>query len=609
MTPFNSFVQFVFFAFSHSGEGFMKKALISIAIALLSVSVFAQTEPGVLFDLTSYGVRIEPDKRLIAVLATLEVAGMDTPLTARGEDLRRSLEADSRSIDPQLRQKIKIFVNQYRKRHKEATSFELIAPYVSMAYSLTAAPDLAEPFRSLDLPDDLLEVLDFSVLVREYYKSPGIAQKIDAYFKSYQALSDELRPSAREMVTDVLDYMHTRPQLTFVERVKVETKKGRQTLTTYEPRERERTFRIVPEILAAKGTINFLNIRDDYYAIVPPETDLSSSEVRRAYLRFVLDPLVLRYSKEVREKQKAIKELITKRRDAGGTVSVDPFLTLSRSLVAAVDSREEQYRKQRLATVQARRKILLMKTDTEKRAVAAELDRVSAILEDEAALQLSESYERGAVLCFYFAENLKGIEDSGFDIASSVRDWIRSLDPLKETARLQQFASARQRAAAQREKGATKLVIETTLVENPLTAKLLEIDKLTEAGRFAEAETALKALVKSAPSESARIYYALGRVSSRSAEGVKDRNELNTRLLKAKVFYENVLRSSTAETDPGLISSTYFALGRIYEYYNNADYAVKIYDAALKMGRVEGGAFEQAFEAKQAILAKTKPKQ
>ncbi len=578
----------------------MKKALSALILLLLCSAAFAQD--GSVFDLSGYGVRIEPDKRLIAVLATLEVGGVDTQLAPEGETLRIRIRASAKDISPDLRQKIEIFVNQYKRRHPETKPSEIAAPFISMAYALTPAPALAEPFRSVDLPDDLLEVLDFSVLVREFYASPGMAGEIDSIFKEYQDLTERLRPSAREMVTDVLDYLHTRPELRYIERVKVETKKGRETITAYEPRERERTFTIVPEMLNSKGTINFLNITDDYYAIVPPGTDLSASEVRRGFLQFVLDPLVLQTSKEIREKQEAFRNLVSERRSSGGTVSADPYLTISRSLVAAVDAREEQYRKEKIATAQARSKIPLMKTDEERQQVVAELERVKGLLSDEAALRLSESYEQGAVFCFYFAEKLRGIEESGFDIASSLKDWIISLEPEKENGRLEMFADARKRAMEERAKGNTSLVIETTLVENPLTKKLLEIDKLADTGKYSDAETALKKLLDEAPTELPRIYYALGRLSSRSAEGVKDPEEQNSRLIKAKTFYDNVLRSATVNTDPGLLSSTYFALGRIYEFYKQPEYAVKIYDAALKIGKVEGGAYEEAFEAKKKLV-------
>ncbi|MDQ3062087.1 MAG: hypothetical protein M3R14_04390 [Acidobacteriota bacterium] len=272
----------------------MRKVLLLALILIFSISHFAQnTSTG--FDLTNYGVKIEPDKRLMMVMASLEAAGLDTPLAAEGEKFRRKLKTDLQGLSPELRQKLVIFVEQYKRRHPKATNAELIAPFISMAYTLSPAPDFADPARATDLPGDLLEVLDFAPLVREFYRA-SMREKLDEYFKEYQAAGDNLRPSAVEMVSQLLDYLHTRPELTYIEKIKTQTKeaKGKKTLEKTEMRERTRRFFIVPEMLAPKGTVNFRNIGDDYFAIVPPQTDLSQSEVRRAYLQFVVDPLVLK---------------------------------------------------------------------------------------------------------------------------------------------------------------------------------------------------------------------------------------------------------------------------------------------------------------------------
>ena len=54
--------------------------------------------------------------------------------------------------------------------------------------------------------------------------------------------------------------------------------------------------------------------------------------------------------------------------------------------------------------------------------------------------------------------------------------------------------------------------------------------------------------------------------------------------------------------DKALISLSYVALAKIYEFYDQKDYAVKIYDAAIQLGRVPKGAFDEAMAAKQRLL-------
>ncbi len=596
----------------------MKRILLLAVILIFSFNLDAQTPP-TSFDLTGYGVRIEPDKRVMTVLAALEAAGVETPLTADGENFRRKLKTDLLGLDPELRQKLVVFIEQYKRRHSKASNAEIIAPFVSMAYSLSPVPDLTDPPRATDLPGDLLDVLDFAPLVREFYRASleskpenvQVRTKIDEYAaKDYQNAGTDLRPSAYEMVGELLDYLHTKPQLIYIDRIKTQLKdaKGKKTLEKVERRERERRFYIVPELLAPKGTINFINVGDVYYAIVPPKTDLGQSEVRRAYLQFVIDPLVLNNAKDLATMRDGIKALLDAQRKQTPDISPDVFLAVTRSLVAAAEARQIEFEKTQIATVQARQKIDRMQTVDEKKAVSAELEATKKLLADETALQLSEAYERGAVLSFYFADQLKGLEDSGFDIAGSMRDIILSLDTTKETNRLAQYADARKRAIAAREERRKNTGNQEFVSENPVTKKLLEIEQITKSKNYVESEKQLKQLLAANPSES-RIYYALGRVASLSAEDITEEEARKKRLVEAKTAYETALVSASKNPDPitkkldaALISLSYVALARIYEFYGETEYAVKIYEAAIKVGNVRDGAYGEAVAARDRLM-------
>src|SRR5207249_7561820 len=111
-----------------------------------------------------------------------------------------------------------------------------------------------------------------------------------SYMHAYQAEGDRLRQPATEMVRAVLSYLHTRPIVLTTERVRVKSPEKKKSSTViYSTREHERRFFIVPDLMATPGTINFRVIADDYYAIVPEGIDPSSSEMRRAFLQYVLD--------------------------------------------------------------------------------------------------------------------------------------------------------------------------------------------------------------------------------------------------------------------------------------------------------------------------------
>lgn len=178
-----------------------------------------------------------------------------------------------------------------------------------------------------------------------------------------------------------------------------------------------------------------------------------------------------------------------------------------------------------------------------------------------------------------------------------MRDMILSLDATKEANRLTEFVEARKRAEENRK----TTVVKTVTIENPVTNKLLEIQKTIEAKNYAKAQADLKRLLEENPSEP-RIFYSIARVASLSAESIEDTELRKQKLLEAKVAYENVIRSATPQTDKALISLSYVALAKIYEFYDETEYAIKIYDAAIKIGDVTGGAFREAMAGKERLL-------
>lgn len=594
----------------------MKKVFLFFLLAVFVQSAWPQNSPSkqtqqqqqkpqqqptpsqLVSDLAQYGIKVEPDKRLIVVMAALEVGGVETSLTPAGDDFRKRLREDLQDLSPELRQKIKSFFDLYKKRHQQATPAEIIAPFVSLAYALSPVPELANPANINELPSDLFEVLDFASLVREFYRGSAISRKLPEYASAYQAEGDKMRDSAAKMARELLGYLHTRPEILYGEKVKTEEKaeKGKKKPTPkVSVRERERRFFVVPDLLAPTGTVIFQNIRDDYYAIVPTNTNLSASEVRRGYLQFVIDPLVLKNAKEILPFREGIKQLLDERRKARPDISPDVFLAVSRSLVAAADAKETEYRKVQAATAEARRRIDQAQGIEAKKAVSAELAALKQSFSDEVALQLSEAYERGAVLSFYFADQLKGLEDSGFDIASSLRDIILSLDTAKEAGRLAQFADARRRALSNREVSRSKKL--------ELPKKLLQVNELINKKDYAEADAQLKKLLEENPNES-RIFYTLGRISSLTAQTAFDEELRDKRLDDAKAYYSNAIRTANAKTDPALIQLSYVALGRIYEFYEEKEKALKMYEAAINLREVEGGAYKEAVAAKDNLTKK-----
>jgi len=593
----------------------MKKVFPLALILAAALAAVAQNVPSG-FDISNYGVKIEPDRRVILVLATIDAARsqnatgenvrlINTKLSAAGTAFRGRMDSDL-TVPDDLRQKISTFLARYKKQHPDRSDAELVTPFVAMAYSLAQPPDLGDPVVTSDLPGELLDVLDFAPLVREFYRRSGISAKLDQYLRDYQAASDPgLRSSTRDMVSEILDYLHTKPQTVFAERVKIEADKAKKrspALKSVEIREHDRRFLVVPEMLAPAGNVQFLNVRDDYYVVVPPDTDLTVSDARRAFIQYVVDAIVLTNAKDVSTVLPGVKLLLDGRRKIDPNISPDAYLAISRSLVAAIDAREAEFSRVDAATAIARQKLAGLKTDDQKRAVTAELQKFKHAQADETALRLSEDYEKGAVLDFYFAQQLRGMEASGFDIAASMRDMLLSLDTAKESDRLTEFAEARKRGQAAREARKTSPTsTDIAIVENPVTTRLLGIQKTIEAKDYSKAAADLEQLRKDSPNDP-RIYYNIGRVATLQLDSITDADEQAKKLIEAKDAYVKVLDTATPTTDRALLSLTYVALARIYEFYNQKEMSLKLYDQAIAIADVPGGAYAQAIAGKQRLL-------
>ncbi|MCV4820781.1 hypothetical protein OFM15_32370, partial [Escherichia coli] len=79
-----------------------------------------------------------------------------------------------------------------------------------------------------------------------------------------------------------------------------------------------------------------------------------------------------------------------------------------------------------------------------------------------------EDFEKGSILSFYFYDQLKGVEESGFDIAAAMREIILSFDAAKEAGRFERYAEARRNAIAAREERKKKVETSTSIITDPV---------------------------------------------------------------------------------------------------------------------------------------------
>jgi tetratricopeptide (TPR) repeat protein len=572
-----------------------------------------QTRPGAAFDLAEFGVHLQPDSRLIIMMAALDAAGFDpTPTGKEPSAFRQLVHKDQAGLDPELRERLSNFY-QRNKLPAPAKAADQAARYISLAYAIGQPPLLEAPERSDDLPTGVLEVLDFSPLVREFYRKSGIAERLVAYTRAYQAEGDRLRPAAAEMVRSVLSYLHTRPILVSTERVRVKSPdKKHSSAVVYSTREHERRFYIVPDLMAAPGTINFRVITDDYYAIIPETTDPTSSELRRGYFQFVIDPLILKFNKQIAAQREQVKQLIDARTKAEATVSTDVFVVVRHSMVAAADARYEE--SVRLAAVMAlqRRRLDQARDDAERASIGKEAEAARAAIADETIARLAEEYENGAVLAFFYAEQLRDFQSSGFDIGNFIAEMVAGFDVAKESKRLSDISTARDRALAARkahprysawliDPGSEGRDVVETSRNTTLIKSFSEVEKLLQTRNYEAAETRLKSLLQEYPGDP-RLFFTLGQTASLWARDTTDDDLQTQRLNRALSNYRLAVAAASPEFDKVLLSRAHESMGRILAFLDQKDEALKEFDAAIKIGPIAGGAYDDAISGKKKLL-------
>ncbi|PYS93713.1 MAG: hypothetical protein DMF64_03830 [Acidobacteria bacterium] len=579
------------------------------------------------FDLSDYGVQFAPDQRLIVVMAALDAAGFEPTPDKQPIGFRAQVRRDQAALEPDLVQRLRRFY-ELNKLPGPHTPAEQAARYVSLAFALSPPPELEAPARTDDLFPGVLEVLDFAPLVREFYHRSGIEARLPDYFHQYQAAGDTLRPQTAEMVRSALAFLHTRPVTTVTENVVVssptaEQKKkagGRQVII---PREHERRFVVVPDLLAAPGAINLRVIRDDYFLVVPATTDPRTSEVRRAYLQFMIDPLILRYNREIALRRADLKTLLgsvhvqettpakSGKEEIEQFVEVtdpphyDVFTAVARSLVAASDAQMTATARLQVKTQEASARLAKAK-EAERAQITQELQAARAAIEAEKIAQLADAYERGAVLALYFADQLREQAEAGFDIGDLFADLIARFDVAREQRRPAEYAAVRERVLAARrarESARSTVEDEPEIARRALLVKNLdEANELLRVKKYDEAETRLKSLMQDYQGEP-RIFFALAQVASSSAQDTFDEDLRAERLGRALANYRFAVEHAVLDidTDRALASRAHTEMGRILSYLERNDEALKEFDAAIQLGDVPNGAYRDALAEKRKL--------
>src|SRR5262245_26028395 len=558
-------------------------------------------------SLADVNTDIGVDKRVILMMAALNIAGYDYESGNRQlSALRRQIREDLKDADPGLDQRLRAYFQKHRKGENDVTA---VAPYLSLALSMAEPPAFTIDAPAERLPEEVREIADFALLLEEFYRATGFSKLMPKYITAYMNVAQNYGAPAGLALGTALSYLHTDPVLelpplytprkTSGTAPKTDDKKGDKKGAdkkavqdaAIDPPNRVRAFFIIPDLLNATGAANLRVVRDVYFLLLGPTTEPNVEAMRRAFLTFVIDPLAERQIKEVAAISDPLKKLMESRGD-------------------------------RLDKEYAKRSAYFLITDSLVRATDARMDAMGLAArrkssEDEALYDLSLGYDRGAVLVYHFYDQMKAYEAVGVNLRDYFSAMLGNIDFDRESKRLDEYAQRLARGKQMRAEAKYVPVPPPTIsnADENLVARIAEADQMIKARRYDEAKTTLDSALKDRPNN-ARVLYGLADVTSKKATALEDADRVEEALFAAVEYYRLAAKNASPETEKWLMQRSYVAAAKILDFIadSNPTQAEKLsadaaiaYDLAIKLGKVEGGAYEEAEKALKDRAQKPKP--
>lgn len=452
---------------------------------------------------------LDYSQNLFTVLAALNAAGYDSDLDSPQNDpLRKQLrEYLAKQTIPVLPE-----IKAFYKAHPPG-----IAPYISMALSLTGPPDYGFRTRTVDIPPDAYSLEKFLPLLTRFYAEANIAE---LWRRSQPAFDQALEPYHEPVTRSTLEvnsYLRS-PSAGYL---------GRH-------------FQIYIDLLAAPNQIQTRSYGDDYFVVVSHTTTPKISDIRHAYLHFVVEPLASKYG-----------------------MGIMQHAAMS-DYAAAAPALDESYKSD----------FLLLTTESLIKAIECRMDRTPAAAD--------QALHEGFILTPYFYEALGAYEKQPVAMRLYFPEIIDHIDPAREKKRLENLSFTSK----------AKPVKPVKVAEAPLSAAAKTLEAAEDAYGRGDYDKSkgffLQALEeKGQGSDHAKAYYGLARIALRKKDP-----ELAERL------FQKTLEQSP---EPQTRAWSLVYLGRLSDASGDRPQAVKNYEAALAVPGVSEQARKAAEKGVQDI--------
>ena len=471
-----------------------------------AVLIFALLSACAGYSQTQTGNQFDANPALFTVMAAIQAAGFDVDGdSATNHPLRKQVRTFLAGRKLDCMDDLKKFMAQHHQRDANAE----LNQYISFALSLDSPPSFKFRFADYELPPDVAALRGLEMILPRFYEEAGIEQIWKQVLPAYEHVIDSYHQPVTESLLQATYYL-------------------RNPTSGY----MGRRFQILIDLMGPPNQVQTRSYKDDYYVVVTSTPDLPISEIRYAYLHYLLDPLALKYSDQL-EKKRGMADYAQAAPALDDAYKSDYSLLTTSSLVKAIESR-------------------LTRGDANRQAL------------------VDQALREGFVFTPAFAEGLVDYEKQVQAMRLYFPTLVAGIDLQREEKRLDHVAFAHERTGRKIRSVQPAAPPELTGPEKTLETA----EDQYRARNLAKArETFLKVLQETSQRPMhARAYYGLARIAAL---------EKNPEL--AEKLFEKTLASAP---DPEAKSWAHVYLGRLASAAGERADAEKHYRAAIA---VEGG--------------------
>lgn len=462
--------------------------------------------------------QLDASPTLFTVMAALNMAGYDADLDSpNNSPLRKEVRAELAKRNIPSLGAIKEFV----AKHRRSGDTSELSQYISFALTVGPPPDFAIRLRDVDIPPEVVALRELSPLLAAFYKEANIAE---LYQRAQPAIDQMIEPYHQGVLEAVL-------QVNAYLRQDASGFKGRR-------------FQVFFEALAQPGQMQTRSYGNFYTVVIGPSPRARITEVRHAYLYYLLDPLATRYQ-EILMRKKPLADHALRAKLLGDAYQHDFLLLATGSLVRAVEAR---------------------------------IDRTPDTVK--------QSLHEGYILTPYFYEALAAFEKQEASMVLYYSSMVQAIDLLKEDKRLMPVDFAAETPA---KPAPTVVAPDPKTVVPPIYETLNKAEELFKQPDYDAAEKMFQEAANQTANKRAQAagYYGLARIALALGE-VDD----------AEPFLETVL---TLDPEAQIKGWALVYLGKLRLEVNDRERATRYFQDALQVD----GASEAARKEAQAGLQKS----